>query len=84
MSPDQSSQATAAIGASFIVVGLIYLAIAVFIIFVLWRICSRAGYSGAMSLLVLIPGVGGLILFCILAFGNWPVLEELKQLREKV
>lgn len=37
-----------------------------------WRICNRAGYSGAMSLLHLIPGVGTLIVFAILAFGTWP------------
>lgn len=37
-----------------------------------WRICNRAGYSGAMSLLHLIPGVGTLIVFAILAFDTWP------------
>jgi hypothetical protein len=38
-----------------------------------WRICAKAGYSGAMSLLILVPGIGAIILMCILAFGNWPV-----------
>ena len=40
-----------------------------------WRICNRAGYSGALSLLHLIPGVGTLIVFAILAFGTWPAGE---------
>jgi hypothetical protein len=40
-----------------------------------WRICNRAGYSGAISLLHLIPGVGTLIVFAILAFGTWPAGE---------
>ncbi len=40
-----------------------------------WRICNRAGYSGAMSLLHLIPGVGTLIVMAILAFGAWPAGE---------
>jgi hypothetical protein len=40
-----------------------------------WRICNRAGYSGAMSLLHLIPGVGTVIVFAILAFGTWPAGE---------
>lgn len=40
-----------------------------------WRICNRAGYSGAMSLLHLIPGVGTLVVFAILAFGTWPAGE---------
>jgi hypothetical protein len=81
---DQSSSyqaAGAALGASLLVSMIIGIAIFAFMLLILWRICTRAGYSGAMSLLVLIPGVGSLILFCILAFGNWPVLEELKQLR---
>jgi hypothetical protein len=26
-----------------------------------------------MSLLILVPGIGAIILMCILAFGNWPV-----------
>lgn len=40
-----------------------------------WRICNRAGYSGALSLLHLIPGVGTLVVFAILAFGTWPAGE---------
>ena len=44
-----------------------------------WRICNRAGYSGAMSLLHLIPGVGTLIVMAILAFGTWPAGEAAQQ-----
>ncbi|MGE0422989.1 MAG: hypothetical protein AB7O88_12025 [Reyranellaceae bacterium] len=40
-----------------------------------WRICNRAGYSGALSLLHLIPGVGTVIVFAVLAFGTWPAGE---------
>ena len=54
----------------------IYLAIMVLALIVpTWRICNRAGYSGAISLLHLIPGVGTLIVFAILAFGTWPAGE---------
>jgi len=52
----------------------------IFNVIVYWRICSKAGYSGAMSLLIFVP-FGFLIMVCILAFGNWPVLTELNQLR---
>jgi hypothetical protein len=38
-----------------------------------WRICAKAGYSGAMSLLCLAPGVGAVILMCVLAFGDWSI-----------
>lgn len=33
-----------------------------------WRICENRGKPGAMILLCLIPGIGGLALMCILAF----------------
>lgn len=78
---DSGSGVGAALGISSLVGGCIGLLVMVFFIFVLWKIVSKTGYSGAMSLLVLIPGIGALILFCILAFGNWPVHEELERLR---
>jgi uncharacterized membrane protein YhaH (DUF805 family) len=37
-----------------------------------WRICVRAGFSGAWSLLHLIPMIGSFIVMSILAFGDWP------------
>ena len=46
-----------------------------FLIFLMWRILAKAGYSGALSLLLLIPFVGfvvQIILLCMLAFGEWP------------
>jgi hypothetical protein len=52
---------------------VVTLAIVVFCIYCYWRICAKAGYSGAMSLLGLVPGVGVIILMCVLAFGNWPI-----------
>ena len=58
------------------VIMILVLAILAFQIWLFWRIFSKAGYSGAMSLLILIPGIGALIVLCILAFGNWPVLKD--------
>jgi uncharacterized membrane protein YhaH (DUF805 family) len=51
------------------------LGIAVFIFFIYcyWKICAKAGYSGALSLLNLVPIVGSIIVVCILAFGKWPI-----------
>jgi len=67
------------LGAGLIVIILgvvLYLVIMVLALIIpTWRICNRAGYSGAMSLLHLIPGVGTLIVFAILAFGTWPAGE---------
>ena len=45
-----------------------------------WRIFRRAGFHGAMGLLMLIPAVNVILLF-VLAFGGWPMEKELKNLR---
>ena len=37
-----------------------------------WRICTRAGFSGALSLFHLVPLIGSLIVMAILAFSEWP------------
>ncbi len=40
-----------------------------------WRICSRAGFPGPLSLLMLVP-VANIILPFYIAFAEWPVLKE--------
>jgi len=60
---------------------VVVLAIVAFTIWVYWRIFAKAGYNGAMSLLNLIPGVGPLISMLILAFGRWPIEDQLDALR---
>ena len=49
--------------------------IAAVIIFPYWKIFSKAGYSGALSLLMLIPLVNVIMLF-FLAFADWPALKN--------
>jgi hypothetical protein len=49
------------------------LAVLAFQVWLFWRIFSKAGYSGSLSLLILLPGLGALIVLCILAFGEWPI-----------
>jgi hypothetical protein len=44
---------------------------------IMWRICSKAGYPGALGLLVLVPIVN-LILLIFLAFAKWPIERELE------
>lgn len=53
----------------------------VIVILPFWRISSKAGYSGAISLLMLIPVVNVLFPF-FLGFAEWPIERELKRLRE--
>jgi hypothetical protein len=45
-----------------------------FVVFIvpIWRIVSKAGYSGALSLLAIIPLVN-IILLWVFAFVKWPV-----------
>jgi hypothetical protein len=77
--PDDQAAAASlmALGCVFWAVIMVFvLAILAFQIWLFWRIFSKAGYSGAMSLLILIPGIGALIVLCILAFGNWPALKD--------
>lgn len=59
--------------AIFILLSVFLFAVPLFLfkLFLWWRIFSKAGYSGAFSLLILAP-FGTMIMLCILAFSNWP------------
>jgi hypothetical protein len=55
----------------------------VFAVIIYWRIFSKAGYSGAMGLLMFVP-IANIVVLCILAFGTWPIYKELNYLRQQV
>lgn len=74
---DHSAAAAGFIATIALVYGLVILALIAFTIWVYWRIFAKAGYNGALSLLNLVPGVGGLICMLILAFGRWPIEDQL-------
>ena len=79
---DHNTQAAASVLASLALgYGIFLLVVVAFTIWVYWRIFAKAGYNGAMSLLNLIPGVGQLICMLILAFGRWPIEDQLDALR---
>jgi hypothetical protein len=46
--------------------------VALLLIIPTWRICVRAGFSGALSLFHLVPLIGSFIVMAILAFSDWP------------
>lgn len=70
-----AARAMAGLGVGFFLFFFVFaIAIMAFFIWMLWRIFTKAGMSGALSLLVLVPGVGGIIALCILAFGTWKVV----------
>jgi hypothetical protein len=78
---DQSSSDAAAsgiagmMGVGMILFGIIFwLVVMAFMIWLFYRILTKAGMSGALAFLLLLPGIGPLIVICILAFGTWKVV----------
>ena len=54
---------------------LVHLLFSLLLIIPTWRICTRAGFSGALSLFHLVPVIGSFIVMLILAFSTWPAGE---------
>jgi hypothetical protein len=46
-----------------------------------WKIFAKAGFPGALSLTQLIPILNVIVLFYV-AFSEWPVQQQLNQLRQ--
>ena len=79
MDPNQQQHLAgmmAGFGAMIFLFGLIFTAL---LVFLFWRIFAKAGLAGPLSLLVLIPGVGWIIVLCILAFAGWNVVPAAPQ-----
>jgi len=73
--PDQAAMAgLMAFGCIFWI--FLILAAMAFPIFCFWRIFTKAGFNGAMALIWLVPLIGPLVIFCILAFGTWPAGQK--------
>jgi hypothetical protein len=79
MNSDSSSAAglAGALIAIWGVFALVGLGIAVFIFYCYWRIAEKAGFSGPLSLLMLIPGAN-LVLIVLFAFQEWPLERALR------
>ncbi|MFA6175345.1 MAG: hypothetical protein WC765_02055 [Phycisphaerae bacterium] len=63
----------------FMAIGLFCMLGFAFKIFLWWKIFSKTGYSGAFAFLILAP-FGTLIMMCILAFSQWPVMKAPPQI----
>jgi uncharacterized membrane protein YhaH (DUF805 family) len=57
---------------ALIVIMIVHLVVALILIIPTWRICTRAGFSGALSLFHLIPLIGPFVVMGVLAFATWP------------
>ncbi|MBN2028123.1 MAG: hypothetical protein JW854_15350 [Actinobacteria bacterium] len=66
---------------------IVSIAIAVVVVLFLfsiwWKIFKKAGYSGALGLLMFIPLIN-FILLLILAFSKWPIQRQLEQLQQQL
>lgn len=79
MQPKDAEAAAALVGGMagcFFLYIILVLGILGFLVYCFWRIFTKAGMNGALSLLMLVPGVGVLIVVCLLAFGDWPSLKN--------
>lgn len=83
MDPNQSQAVSTALTAYFAIIGIIALASIIFAVIIYWRIFSKAGFSGALSLLMFVP-IANIVMLCILAFAEWPIYQELNMLRQRV
>ena len=54
---------------------VVHVLFALVLIIPTWRICARAGFSGALSLFHFVPLIGSFIVMAILAFSTWPAGE---------
>jgi|GEM_PF-730793 len=68
------------LGAGFF---LLVFAVIIFIgIFPYWMICKKAGYSGALSLLLLVP-IANIIFIFYLALSDWPIQQRVRDLEAR-
>jgi len=52
-----------------------YVVMIALLLFPLWKIFGKAGLHPALSLITLIPMIGGIVCIIVLAFARWPATE---------
>jgi len=75
-------EAIAAIGGIVAALVILFIVLVCLVVktIIWWKIFAKAGYSGALGLLMLIPIVEVIMAF-VLAFGRWPIHRELEHLK---
>jgi hypothetical protein len=58
------------------------LIVAVIKVLIFCKIFSKAGYSWALGLLILVP-IANIIMAFFLAFADWPIRKELRLLKQQ-
>lgn len=77
---NQNPYGGAALGAFMAGYAIFLIIIAVVAIVIYWRIFAKAGWSGALAILMLVPLVN-LILLIVFAFTEWPIERQLRALQ---
>jgi hypothetical protein len=76
--PDGTDMALGLVG--MLILMLVVLAMLALTVIIWWRIFAKAGWSGALGLLMLIP-LANLVMLLILAFAKWPIQREVETLK---
>ena len=79
--PPDPTAMIAAMSGFVLLFGLIVFLITVAAYYV---ILKKTGYNPWLSLLILLPGIGSLILLLMLVFTEWPIEREVKELRARL
>jgi len=70
-------------GIIMLLVWLLFIVISTVIgIIIYCKLFSKAGYPWALGLLILVP-IANIVVLFYLAFADWPILKELRQLRQQ-
>lgn len=75
MNPDPMNAFGPMFGTIIATVLIFGAALTIFFVWCFWRIFERAGFSGALGLLCLIPSIGPLVCLVVLAFSTWPTAQ---------
>ncbi len=61
---------------------LLLVGLVILVFFPLWRICTKAGYPGVMSLLFYIPVVN-FVMVWVMALSEWPIERALREAQSR-
>jgi hypothetical protein len=61
---------------------ILLVGLVVLVFFPLWRICTKAGYPGVMSLLFFVPLVNAVMVW-VFALSEWPIERQLRDIKAR-
>jgi len=61
---------------------LVFLGFVVLLFYPFWRVATKAGYPGVMSLLLFVPVVNFIFLW-VAALSEWPIERQLRELKAR-